>query len=420
MIFPERSASTINSFFATVNDKERTKEGNKESQSLRTCPVSYYCPPFVHPRQTKSTLSFDNSPLKVDVLDHWKMRFVAKVTLLGVLALCSVLWTLQRLRASGAVLLLEENSKHTYETAETFEKRLVVFGDSWSGSVSQQEQQGDAWTQWFCLMVKRSLTIFCERSQLNRLQYSCHVENFAQAARFSGGTYAGSVINNDELQRVQPSPNMPQKPLPDLKTQIDQWISSERGASNGMLYDEARQTRAANTIFVVSFVVWDLWKLRDKPVDQAKDSIHHSIDSLFAGLDSLSEALRSNDLKIILLMSLDVTFLPAFNSTLSKGGSQKDMVTLVDGWNKELRNKAKDWDHGSIYLFDTNSFMLDQIRAWQFFAAGMNDARGLGKNEDPGWEDVQHPCIRKLESWMSGRKDSTENPCGRPEKYLFW
>src|SRR3979411_1591407 len=78
MIFPERSASTTNSFFATVKDKERTKEGNKENQSLRTWPVSYYCPPFVHHRQTKSTLSFDNSPLKVDVLDHWNCVLLPK------------------------------------------------------------------------------------------------------------------------------------------------------------------------------------------------------------------------------------------------------------------------------------------------------------------------------------------------------
>jgi HMG box factor len=349
------------------------------------------------------------------------MRFVANFTLLGVLALGGILfWTLHRLHASDPILPISEKLEHTFEAVQTFEKRLVVFGDSWSYNVSRNQEQGGAWTQWLCSMVNRTLGCLLWEEQANHLQISCRLENFAQAARFSGGTYAGSVINNAELRRFRSISDIFQEPLPDLRAQIDRWSTSEREESEETLPDEAIQTRHANTIFVVNFVAWDLWKLRNKPMDQAQDSVHHSIDSLFADLDSLSETLPSIELRIVLMMSVDVTFLPAFSTTSNQGGCQKEMASLVDVWNNELRNKAKDWEHGSIYLFDTNSFMLDQIRAWQFFAAGMNDARGLSKNEDPGWEDVQNPCVQNPERGMMGRDESMEKPCERPEKHLFW
>jgi len=59
--------------------------------------------------------------------------------------------------------------------------------------------------------------------------------------------------------------------------------------------------------------------------------------------------------------------------------------------------------------------MLDQIREWQFFAAGMINE--LGKNIDPGWENVKEPCALALTNWGLWHDI---RPCDKPEKYLFW
>lgn len=297
------------------------------------------------------------------------------------------------------------------------EKRLVVFGDSWSDSASRDEEQGPLWTEWLCSRVKTntdSIPPQIKRIQADFCQFSCHLENMAQTASLFQGASAGAVIDNAELQSFESGLSWLRHPVPDLRSQIDQWSAAEQDfLRKEGLSDEAIQERQSNTIFAVSFMVWDLWKFVGEDYNQASESISHSIDSLFEQLTILSERWASNDSKIILMMSVDVTFLPAFPQTLEE---QKDMVTLVSTWNNVLRQKAQDWEHGSIYLFDTNSFMLDQIREWQFFAAGMIDANELGKNEDPGWVDVEHACVQTRKKWLF----SSETPCENPEKYLFW
>jgi hypothetical protein len=223
------------------------------------------------------------------------------------------------------------------------------------------------------------------------------------------------LVDNAELQSFKPGLVWLKELLPDLGSQIDKWIKAEEDAwEKEGLSDDAVQERQSSTIFALSFVVWDLWKFVGADYDHAQESIGHSIETLFNQLNILSERWGTNDSKIILMMSVDVTFLPAFNPALDE---QKHLVSLISAWNGELRNKAQKWDRGSVYLFDTNHFMLDQIREWQFFAAGMNDAHDLGKNEDPGWEDVQHPCsLSRREKSLVSR----DEPCENPEKYLFW
>ncbi|KAL1969512.1 hypothetical protein VTN77DRAFT_8950 [Rasamsonia byssochlamydoides] len=324
------------------------------------------------------------------------MRFVSKFYLLSALAGCSILFSVRLLWTSSDYLPIA--NKH-HPALQISQQRLVVFGDSWSDSASRNEEQGPLWTEWLCSM------------------FPCHLENLAQTAPLSQERYAGAVVDNTELQSFNSGLAwLQEQPLPDLRSQIDQWITAEQDAlQKEGLSHEAIQERQNNTIFAVSFVVWDLWKFLGEDYNQAKLSVSHSIDSLFEQLNILSERWGSNDTKIILMMSVDVTFLPAFTPSRDLD-EQKNMVTLVNTWNGELRNKAKEWNRGSIYLFDTNHFMLDQIREFQFFAAGINDAHELGKNEDPGWEDVENACVQNRNKSLF----SSGKPCENPEKFLFW
>ncbi|KKA20516.1 hypothetical protein T310_5460 [Rasamsonia emersonii CBS 393.64] len=311
------------------------------------------------------------------------MRFVSKFYILVALAGCSILFSVRLLWMSSDYMPISPGHDPAFQVTE---KRLVVFGDSWSDSASRDEEQGPLWTEWLCSMT----------------------------ASVFQGAYAGAVIDNAELQSFESGLSWLRRPLPDLRSQIDQWSAAEQDfLRKEGLSGEAIQERQSNTIFAVSFMVWDLWKFVGEDYNLASQSISHSIDSLFEQLTILSERWASNDSKIILMMAVDVTFLPAFPQSLEE---QKNMVSLVSSWNNVLRGKAKEWDHGSIYLFDTNHFMLDQIREWQFFAAGMIDANELGKNEDPGWVDVAHACVQTRKKGLF----SSETPCENPEKYLFW
>lgn len=49
-----------------------------------------------------------------------------------------------------------------------------------------------------------------------------------------------------------------------------------------------------------------------------------------------------------------------------------------------IREVARGWSHGTIYLFDTNCFCDERICYWKLYAAGIEEENRLGKNLDPG------------------------------------
>jgi HMG box factor len=160
--------------------------------------------------------------------------------------------------------------------------------------------------------------------------------------------------------------------------------------------------------------VWDLWSLIGKDYDAASKSVERRIATIMGQLDELSSRWGTSELKVILTQTVDVTFLPGFEFT---GDQYKETVRILEHWNKKLREAAKEWTHGTIYLFDTNDFMMDRIRDYQLFAAGIEEENGLGKNSDPGWMNVVEPCI---ESGFRVMMSNERKQCEEPEKYLFW
>ena len=229
------------------------------------------------------------------------------------------------------------------------------------------------------------------------------------------GNYIGSVVDNTELSGSLL--NLYKTPLADLKAQIANWITAETEAVKEM-DDEAIGMRQNRTIVVVSFGVWDLWNVIGRTYEDASKAVDRNVGVIMDQLNLLAETWGSNELKIILTLAPDVTFLPAYRA---QGEPQitkhKDAIRIMEYWNGELRNNAEDWANGTIYLFDTNSFLADQIRDWQLFAAGIEETNGLGKNEDPGWENVEDACVQSSQQWVM-TSDTSE--CDRPEKFLFW
>ncbi|KAJ5585553.1 uncharacterized protein N7459_005353 [Penicillium hispanicum] len=322
---------------------------------------------------------------------HLFNRFYA----LCAVAACTILYSAWFLTSQNFGDVIPLRSEH-YTTAKTFSQRLVVFGDSWSDNETE-EAQGQVWTDQLCSM------------------FSCHQENLAQTARsVLSGKYAGAVVDNTELDVLS---RLSHKQPPDFKGQLQQWLDAESRSMEGLSEEQIR-SRQERTIYVVSFGLWDIWSLVAKDYDKAAPSIDRRIQSIMKQLNKLSERWSSTELKVILTQTVDVTFLPAFVTT---GDAYKNAVKILAYWNAKLREAAQPWDRGTIYLFDMNAFLLDRIRDWQLYAAGIEAESGLGSNRDPGWENVVDACVESdsgFQVMMS--KDQREPPCEHPDKYLFW
>lgn len=224
----------------------------------------------------------------------------------------------------------------------------------------------------------------------------------------------GSVVDNRELDLLG---GLSQTRLADFKAQLQQWLDAESRLLEGLSPDQIR-SRQERTIFVVSFGVWDLWSLVTKDYGTATGSIDRRIQVLMDQLDQLSERWGSTELKVILTQPVDVTFLPGFTSM---GTEYKDTVRTLAYWHAQLGESAKKWHRGTISLFDTNAFLLDRIRDWQLWAAGIETENGLRQNQDPGWENVGEACVESdggLQVMMS--KGGDKKPCAHPDQYLFW
>ncbi|EPS31744.1 hypothetical protein PDE_06701 [Penicillium oxalicum 114-2] len=293
----------------------------------------------------------------------------------------------------------------SFRTVSSFDRRLVVFGDSWS-NVKTEERQGRVWTDWLCEM------------------FSCHHENLAQTAKLiSEGKLTGSVVDNADLELVaRPSPTK----VPDFKSQLQLWLEAESKAVADLSEEQIR-SRQDKTVFAVSFGLWDIWNLRTVDDRTAEGAVQRRIATLMAQLNRLSESWGpgSNKLNVILTQTVDVTFLPGFAATAAGDDDvdYKRAVRILDVWNKKLRQAAKGWDRGTIYLFDTNAFVMDRIRDWQMYAAGIEEPNGLGTNRDPGWENVVDPCVvseKSLQTLLFKGMSQSRRQCKNPDKYLFW
>lgn len=245
-------------------------------------------------------------------------------------------------------------------------------------------------------------------------QISCELDNLAQTAKSIRGNYIGSVVDNAELSSARTLFGLYRSPVADFKHQVQTWLDDESAALLDSSEDEIR-SRQNSTIFVVSFGVWDIWDLIGQDFNKAMASVDRSIGVLMGQLDVLSEGWNTNDFKVILTLTPDVTFLPAFKSATKKHpNQQKDTVKIVQYWNDKLRAAVEHWKFGTVHLFDINEFMIGLIRDGQLNAVGAEEHRA--GQEDPRWENVNEPCVSTRQQWVT----ASEKECENPEKYLFW
>ena len=271
---------------------------------------------------------------------------------------------------------------------------------------------------------------------LTYLQISCtHHDNFARSlpqawdSGYSGAVVDSKLLNGTLAKNTSLSNGTSitgielAEPLADLKTQVEHWLTFEKNQ-----YGNSRVSNIerSGTVFVVWFSFWDLWYYSENTLAEAETAVTKTMDALFGQLDVIAETWPL-ELKIIVPEAIDVTFLPGWHTkrtgprgTDPHSEAQRNAVLLVEQWNRALEMRAVRWSRGSMYIYSTNEWLLDQVREQQLSAAHLSDALGMGANQSP-WNNVRSGCVASQhKAYDVLGEDSTTNRCSDPTKYLFW
>lgn len=225
------------------------------------------------------------------------------------------------------------------------------------------------------------------------------------------------MINTTSLSNTSITEYEIAEPLADLKTQVQQWLKFEK-----QQYDNTRvkEVERIGTVFTMWFSLWDLWYYSEKTIEEAEAAITKTLDTLFEQLDLIAEEWPS-EMKIIIPEAIDTTFLPGWHSIRTgprgsdpHGECQRSAVLLVEQWNRALDMRATRWNGGSMYIYNTNEWLLDQVREQQLFTSHLSDANGMGASQSP-WNNVRSGCVETNKK--SGEKTIQ---CPDPNAYLFW
>jgi len=227
------------------------------------------------------------------------------------------------------------------------------------------------------------------------------------------------MLNTTNLNSTLFVPSELGEPLADLKTQVQQWLRFEK-----QQYGTSRvsETERNGTIFTIWLSLWDLWYYSEKEALDAEYAVKKTMDILFEQLDVIAENWPS-EMKIIMPEAIDTTFLPGWRRLRTgpygsdqQGEIQRKAVILVEQWNRALDMRASRWQGRSMYIYNTNEWLLDQMREQQLFDSHLSDANGMGATQTP-WSNVRSGCMEpsKAKGDLAGA-----TRCSDPEKHLFW
>ncbi|KAI4185311.1 MAG: hypothetical protein L6R41_004198 [Letrouitia leprolyta] len=353
---------------------------------------------------SSSILGFKHNPIKLLTRSHGAIA----------VCLCSFIYL--------AWYLPSVNVRHELRSAwSDAPRRLIAFGDSWSDNLQypvdvpakklipvKEDTQGPVWTEWLCLAIK------CN-----------HHDNFARSLPSALTTdLRGAVVDGSILNRTLGAEHGDVTMLSDLKTQVAQWLKFEKKQYTS---SRMRDKEKRGTIFTVWFSLWDIWYYSQLTSDAASEAIRLSMDTLFEQLGIIADHWPLGA-KIILPEAMDPTFLPGWSTKRTgPAGSdhtaedQRNAVQLVKQWNAALDVRASNWNKGQIYIYNTNEWMLDQVREAQLVIGDMSDHNGLGKSGSP-WKSVHSGCVGSGEMTSPSESQNIAGPkkCSEPDKYLFW
>ena len=213
------------------------------------------------------------------------------------------------------------------------------------------------------------------------------------------------------------------EPLADLKTQVQHWLIFEKKQ-----YANSRVSRIerSGTVLVIWFSLWDLWHYSQMNLTESEAAVTKTMDTFFEQLDVIAENWPLK-LKVIIPEAIDITFLPGWHTRRTGprgsdfyGEAQRNAIVLVEQWNRALDKRAVMWRRGSMFIYSTNEWLLDQVREQQLHTAHLKDANGMGASQSP-WQNVRSGCVASsYKAYDVLGEDETAGRCSDPATYLFW
>lgn len=241
-------------------------------------------------------------------------------------------------------------------------------------------------------------------------QLACNlVDNFAQSLPTDSDSGVGAVVDEDKHLRALAGKSIDGTVF-DFKTQVQQFTKHE----------QARSRMGSQTVFIVSFGLWDIVESLALELDVAMRAIDKSIAELFSQLNILA-MYGSTNLGFILPQMVDVTYLPRLLKTLRETSehfaeNQQKGILLTAYWNALLFRSASDWEHGKIYMPDPNAVVMDEVRARQLQANTYSSAE-----RRPVLEHLEQPCLTTFsDSSTSPLQATTVEKCSDSTAHLFW
>ncbi|RDW82210.1 hypothetical protein BP6252_03322 [Coleophoma cylindrospora] len=226
-------------------------------------------------------------------------------------------------------------------------RRLVVFGDAWvDDKIDAAEQaRGLVWTEVLCEEIDCT-------SHLN-LAVSQPIEAYPSApptgALASNNIYLSAL--NSSMARTSSYLPSAEELLPDLESQITKYLTFPK-------------SKAQETIFLISFGLWDIYHYSGFEYSEGQKLIEETIYEIFRQVDRLYLVYRENVIselptsngtepapfRIIVPKLFDSTLLPGWSSQRptpmvpsSVSEQQKMAVWFTTRWNDMLENRMGAW-----------------------------------------------------------------------------
>ncbi|KKY21417.1 hypothetical protein UCRPC4_g03680 [Phaeomoniella chlamydospora] len=267
--------------------------------------------------------------------------------------------------------------------------------------------------------TSRNVTLYRLLS-LIAIKINCRHRNYAglRPKTIPGIGHAGAPVANGLHLHGQFIQFQDEEQTADLRAQMKEWKKHNDIAKEGVAKGES-DAPSNRTIFVLDFGLWDIWQAVALDPENARYIVTTSVDMIFEALDVLDQIKgedrpASDGTKAILPLVLDMTFLPGF---AKDGETTKTTLELIQLWNGLLTERAKNWSKGDLFLYDTNAFLVEHIRARQIVSV---DRLEEGRQDEikAAFANVNGSCIGSLNG--TTHNDKHQEACDTPDDFLFW
>ncbi|APA16331.1 hypothetical protein sscle_16g111010 [Sclerotinia sclerotiorum 1980 UF-70] len=329
----------------------------------------------------------------------------------------------------------------SHDEGEESGVRLVVFGDNWVDDTLEvnEDGKGRSWTEVLCEELSCSAHINLATSQPS----SSYPSSPPTGALASNKIYLSSIENtigqnNSETKLTTESM------LPDFEAQVKSFIALP-----------LPKKKLRETIFVLSFGIWDVWHYASLDYSKAKEAQNKVVEEMFAQLDNLyahhretleathiiekphnkSHVVPKPQFKVIIPKVFDPTMLPGWLSQRpvplrpsSVAEHQKNAISLLRDWDNKMENSIKPWFASTPEVTTSNEWMepvpqgevSGEVVPEVFDKDEHGGVEGHGQGDSSGHHGQGEQNGSQSQTKREKSGEETENQTEIPQKDIYY